>query len=986
MKKELRWFFKAFLGCFFLVFSPYNLKAEIVTTFQQDSIIPADTARNDIDTSYKKNTVYLKESATLVQSMGDSIDVKDAVFSPYISIQQLLKGRASGVYVQEKSGEPGVIQNFTIRGISSPVFKNRDIRGVQPMVYIDGIPLITSHPFVYNIQEYDVAPIGPASNLLAGINTDNIQSIEVIKDPAKLAELGPNAANGAIWITLKDVATSYREVTVDSYVGMTVPESVSPTNGHYENQFRNQFYNLYDISETEHSAPRYLNDYSNDNYFGPSNWKESYYQAKPIYKTNLALSSGSANANFRFTMGRTSDAGNADNTSFNKNNVSFLINMVPFEWVKVSTMVSGATTDRTRNRNFHDRYAETQYLPDLSSPIAPNKAVYNKYLEEHEKSIDDNINNIVRGYIAATINAGELNFSSRFNFDYNEGIRDVFWPSTIMETVNYISNFFSYNQRLLWNNSLDYDFSVNDNHKFNLQAFGAVQNDIHRYNYSQAFNGPNDFIKSSNDSEFNTSRFTDREQMRLLSLGGTFNYTYKDIFNAGGTLRYDGSSNVQSDKSWRINPALYAEVNLAKLIEPEASREIIARFSWAKLGKLIESDRFAAGPQYTVDLGWNQQQRVPSYNGMAALSRPYTSGWIGYDVGWPYTEKMNFDISGSFFDKRLNAFLSFYDNEDKDMLVAVPVPSEYGFTQEFMSGMDVNNKGIDLTLSVDFISSSNSGGFNWSTSFNANYNKNTLTGLPDGRDELVLDNRKLEVGEAIDKFWVYKNQGVYNQENDVPVNPDNERPLNINGLNFQDGDPIWSDENGDFTIDDNDKVLRGNAFPKITGGLINQFTAGNWDLNFHVFFAMGHKALNSRAANRYNFTNLDSQGSISSVSEIYFWQENDNAGEYPLYNPLSQVDPYRVDQDLFLEDLSYIKLRSVRLGYKFSFGKSKKDTENNNGISQLKKAYIYLNGNNLLTLTDFSGKDPELVGFNGYYDGRSLPIPRIISLGLKLDL
>src|SRR5690606_17309388 len=115
--------------------------------------------------------------------------------------------------------------------------------------------------------------------------------------------------------------------------------------------------------------------------------------------TNVALSSGSERANFRFTAGRTSDAGNADETSYNKNNVSFLINMVPFEWITVSSMVSGAIANRTRNRNFRDRYAETQYLPDLSSPIAPHGDIYNQYLEEHKKSLDDNINNIVRGYI-----------------------------------------------------------------------------------------------------------------------------------------------------------------------------------------------------------------------------------------------------------------------------------------------------------------------------------------------------------------------------------------------------------------------------------------------------------------------------------------------------------------------------------------------------------------------------------------------------------
>src|SRR5690606_29203900 len=108
------------------------------------------------------------------------------------------------------------------------------------------------------------------------------------------------------------------------------PQSVSPTNAQYEQQFRSQFYDLYNVPVSQRFMPEYLNDATNQNYFGPSRWADDYYQAAPVYKTNVALSSGSERANFRFTAGRTSDAGNADETSYNKNNVSFLINMVPF--------------------------------------------------------------------------------------------------------------------------------------------------------------------------------------------------------------------------------------------------------------------------------------------------------------------------------------------------------------------------------------------------------------------------------------------------------------------------------------------------------------------------------------------------------------------------------------------------------------------------------------------------------------------------------
>lgn len=136
--------------------------------------------------------------------MSDTVDIRMLQRSQFLSIQQLLKGNVAGVYVQENNGEPGTIQSMLVRGLSSPVFSNKDVSGVQPTVYLNGVPLMLENSYVYDIKQFDINPIGAAANMLAGLDISSIESIEIIKDPLQLAKLGPLAANGAIWITTKD--------------------------------------------------------------------------------------------------------------------------------------------------------------------------------------------------------------------------------------------------------------------------------------------------------------------------------------------------------------------------------------------------------------------------------------------------------------------------------------------------------------------------------------------------------------------------------------------------------------------------------------------------------------------------------------------------------------------------------------------------------------------------------------------------------------
>lgn len=955
------------------------------TCFWQDT---TDTAKKKADT-----LISVKIRRALVKGLKDSLNMEISKLSPNLSLQQMLKGNIPGLYVQETTGEPGTEQSMIIRGLSSPLFSKNDIYNQQPTVYLNGIPLIQESSFVYDIQKYNFNRIGPATNLLAGIDASNINSIEVIKDPLELAKLGPNAANGAIWITTRVAKSGVRQLNVNSYFGFVQASRVNTTNAEYENLFRKPFYQKYATESDYLNYPGYLRDSTNTDYYGPARWNDLYYQNTPIHSLDLGLTGGSDRANFRFFGSATTNAGNADNTALNRYTASFQINMLPFSWLTISSMVNANRMDRDRNRNLRDRFAETRYIPDLYNPLPPSASTYQALLNEYDKNIDNNRTTVVNGYLSLGVDLKKVKILSNLSFDYNQGTRDVFYPSTLMEGNNYVSNYLGYNQRFKIDNSINYTKELGKDHKFVFAAGQSYQTDVHKYNYANAYNGPNDFIKinvvqGNTDSTnylkpvaYLVYRYIDKEQARLFSVYGSARYAYKDLLSFTALVRDDASSNAQPGSRWFISPAFSGQWNLKNQFLKSSSLfdDLTFNASWSRIGKPFTDDRFAAGPQYRVEIGWDAEPTIPGYNGVAAVSRPYTSGWVGYNLKWTYTDQLNLGLNTSLLQGRLSASATFYIKDDKRMLLNIPVPQEYGYTSSYASGMAVRNTGVELGLAGTILKSS--AGLNWTSGINLNFNRNKLTALPNGLDQLVIGDMKLKVGQPIDQFFIYQNQGIYNADSEVPVNPANSKRLSFQGTPLKAGDPKWKDVNSDYVIDENDKVLKGNAMPKLTGGWSNDFHYGNFDLNFNIIFAVGQKALNQSAASQYDFINRESGNDINSIKEIFSWQQNPKAIQYPIYNPWSSVVPYRLDQDLFLENASYAKLRTVSLGYdltKAGFIKKMKST--------IKRAYIYVTANNLVTVTSFTGSDPELIDYNGIYNAYGMAIPRTYILGIKLDL
>ena len=959
-------------------------------------VIPGkDTIPGKKDTTLAHEATPKQVAAQTSLSKDGKVNIRPLSYTPFITAQQYVKGNLAGVYVQEPSGEPGTDQNMFIRGIAMPLLSKRELFDNQAAVYLNGIPLATENPFAYEIQQYDFNRIGPATNLLAALNIDNVESIEVIKDPAKLALLGPVAANGAIWITTKAASSGYRQINVNAYFGFAPQQRVTAINGVYENNFRLPFYDKYGTLADRFNYPAYLKDSSNADYYGRSNWTDLYYKNQPLYNLDLSLTGGSERANFRFFGAATRNANSADETALQRYNASFSINVLPLSWVTVSSMINAAHMIRNRNRNFVDRLAEARYLPDVSNPLPPNKNVYNTYQSEFDENVkDDNKTTAVQGYFNILAKMKGVRYNGGISFDYNEGTRAVFYPTQLLEGNNFVSNYFGFNQRFIFSNTLGYTFRINDDNKLDLELGQNYQTTLNKFEYAYAYNGPNNFIKLNivegdinktnylQSNGFDVFYHPSNQKAAVASFFGKAAWNYKELLDLTAVVRRDGSSVMQQDNRWYTGFGVSASFDLYKALLQESNLLSGLRLtaSYGRNGKLLSDDRFAGGPNYRSDLSWTGAPAIGSFAGLPGLSRPYTAGWVGYGIPWAYVEQATAGVEASLLKNKLQVRLDVYSKTDKDMLLPIPVPAEYGYKSAYASGMDVNNSGLDLTLQAAILAGGkHKPSLNLHANFN--YNKNELKALPNGLQQVVINDHLLQVGKSIDAFWVYKNEGIFNSDAEVPVKPGTSQPLTYQGVALKAGDARWKDVNGDFTINEDDKVLVGNSLPKLTGGFGGNLGYGSFQLDFHFYFALGHKLLNKYAAQRLDFINTDVASSIDGVKEITFWEKKMDLSGYPMYNPWSNTIPYRLDQDLFLDDASFVKLRSVTLSYNLITGWKGK------GQSKVfREATVYVTGANLFTITPFKGDDPELVQYNGLYTGAGLPIQRSVILGFKIAL
>ncbi|CAL1519709.1 SusC/RagA family TonB-linked outer membrane protein [Chitinophaga sp. MM2321] len=976
-----------------------------VLTIQAQNVLfkNKDTTANNADSALFANIVVTaRDSAGFipnnelflrraVSGAYSSLDIDEVKKLPYVSIDQMLIGRVTGVDVRTPTAEPGKRNSVFIRGTSSLLLKNSDLFYAQPIYVVDGVPLIQEHAFAYDIQRFDFNRMGTETNLLTSLDINDIESIEVLKDFGASARYGPNAANGIINITTKGARVGKMRVSVNAYAGLSLKPSVDVVNGKYESDFRLPFYEKYANETQWRNFPRYLADSSQPRYFGPANWDDLFYRNGLSEGIQASVSGGTPFANFRFSLGQSGQQGVADKTGLQRYDVNFGINIVPVRNLVFSTFIGVATVKRKRNEFIRDRAGDEDYLFNYDAPLSPNKAYLQQYYTDLENTLNRNKNNSARIIANAQYSFGShWSWNTRFAIDYGQNFRDYFVPTALSEGNSYVSNYDGLNKRLVLDNSLRYENTFSDKHHLEITLGQYGQWDKWRYDYGRAYKGKSDYVKiyepaniDNHQQQFGNLRLMfnakDYTQSNLASFYANVGYNYAQKYFVSLYVRRDGTSYLPTENRWLISPTLAASWKISQedfLKESSWISNLNLRASYGRVGRLAMDELYKGGPVYNVDAGWNGVPNMSTYNGFPAINAAYGTGYIAPGTSWAYVEQLNGGLDIALFHDRVRASLDVYAKTDRNLILKIPTLEEEGYTGIVKSGMAIRNYGYELAIDADVVQGKK---FQWSTGISVYTNQNKLIALPDGIKDLVIDNRRFLVGKPVDRYWLLLNEGIYNSDDEVPVNPATGKKMSYQGVTLQKGDPKWTDLDKNYDINDKDRVMKGRLSPAAMGGFSNSFHYGNLDLTVLLNYSFGRKVINEVLANRFDFVNREGIDDPKAIKEITWWSKVE--GDYnkvPQYNPWSAVYAYQPDQTLFLEDASYVKLRALTIAYNLHSAWMKKS-----GVDNLR---IYATGNNLLTWTRYKGGDPEAVSYTGYDEGYyNWAAPRTFTLGFNFQ-
>ncbi len=964
--------------------------AQTTPATKQENIQPDSMNEKTVAVKYNLHTQKIITSAT------GTLPISTVRELPYSYLGQALDGRVSGVTVLRNSGEPGVAPSVLIRGAAVPIGSYADMFDNQPLYVVNGVPMIVgNHPYPLAIKQFDLNGIGSGIDLNTMVDMNNITGVEVLKGAEATAQYGAQAANGAILITTARPAVGKYRIGLNIYGGVAVTQTMNSGNGRnnvngaIQSDFVMPFYNKYATAAEWVNFPSYLMDSTQQAYYGAADWDKLYFRNVIQHGVGVNISGGSERANFRFGVGEHTENGVADKTSLKRYNVYYDMMMVPVEKLIINTFVQAATARRDRNRSMRERYAEQEYFPDQQLPLPPNKLYLEKYYGYLDEGIDDNAATNLQVKVTAQYELSKyLSVQSQLSADYNDNQRNLCVPAALNDGNSFNSYYTGVNRRVRVNNFLLFNKEIAKGHALGIQLGQTWQSDQMKYDYIRGYRGPSDFIKLiqvdlnpdnkiwiTHDRSL-VYRYKDYLKQQLVSFYGHVTYDIQKKYSATLSLRSEGSSYFANGYHWSVSPVLALNWDLKKEPWLQSSAHLNAltlKASGGRTARLPIDDYYGYGPYYTVDIGWGGNEKISSYASFPTLGMPFSKSYVGGGVNWPYTNQWDAGVALRAFDF-LDAAVNVYSKTSKDLLAPIPVDASYGFSSQTVNGMDVRNSGVEASVQGTFKLSP---AFKWVSSIVFQYNTSKLLKLPGNLEAINYGNRRLQVGKATDQFWLLQNEGIYGSDDEVPVAAAGKK-LTYNGIALHAGDPKWKDVNNDFVIDDNDRVLQEHVIPPVRGGWNNSFQYKNWSLDMSFMYALGNHLLNGDVANRFNFVKREGVNGMDGVKELSFWSSKTNLDNYPRYNPWSKVDPYQVNQNLFLEKASYLKLQAVTLRY---------DLTRLPVIQQAKirQLQVYLTGSNLFTLTPYSGYDPSLADYYGYDYGYAQPLPMTFSLGVNID-
>lgn len=906
--------------------------------------------------------------------------------TPAAGLDQALQGRAAGVTVNANSGQPGAAASIKIRGIGTVM------GGSDPIYVVDG--MITTN--------------------ISFLNPNDIERTEVLKDASATAIYGSRGANGVILVTTRKGKEGKTNISLNVYAGvqnrwkkldlmqrdefaktLIALNNITSEKNFFKNYGFNKWLGAYRLG----NSPYYPTLKSDANPTGidyaniETDWQDEVFNENALIQ-NYHISFDGGTANDRYTI----SAGyfNQDGTIIGSNYERFTFRMNSShkmnKWLTIGENASfNFSTGRNAMNNNSSPGASVLSAALAMAPWDPThygEGMVNKDGKDLSGQIaaSSNFRNVTNPYsmveMAHPLNRAErwvgdvyveitpfkgLVFRSAVNFDHSY-VRDQLFK----EAYEYSSydksdlNFFQssitrYNTMIL-ENTLTYNKSISE-HSFS----AMVGQTSEEYNYytiggsGASILNPvesNWYLKSTTENKTYASDGVDRS--RMFSLLGRLHYTYGNKYMVTLNFRGDSSSRFP------LNPwGYFPSTALAwRITEEEWMKDLIPnldfmklRFGWGRIGNAsvpsnsFNSIMFSSGPTF-VDyvLGTNQELA----SGAAMLTIANKNG------KWETAEQLNAAIDFGLFGGKLNGTLDLFSRNTIDALLYVKAPAQVGNRYDPIANVgNINNKGIELSLDHQ----NNIGKLKYGVSGNISFIKNELTKL-NGGDPIYGDRVKTDEGMALFTLWGYKYEGIYQSDAEALQRF---YGYEADEIAFHAGDAKFADLDGNGILDDKDKTDLGNSFPAITYGLNLNADYKGFDVQVFLQGVAGNEIYNAVRER------TEGKGDVATLSTSMrdVWTASNPYGTIP--NPYG-TSLNMANSSRFVEDGSYLRIKNVQLGYTLPAKVTKSA-----GINRCR---LYVSGSNLLTLTGYTGYDPEV---GSGVDYGNYPQSRTFTVGANFD-
>jgi len=756
------------------------------------------------------------------------------------SFESMLQGRIAGVNIQLNSGEPGATPAIIIRGLAA-VSRDDASAISEPLYVIDGIPIIarTSDEFAIT-----------STNVLADLNPGDIEDIVVLKDASAAAIYGSRAANGVILITTKKGKRGRPEINFNARTGINfVPKLLDVAGGQKEREQVARLYDLY--APFGIYMPAMYADVTNPFYNNSSDWQGYLFSTSVTQDYNASVRGAGDFGQYSISVGHMNNKGILFNTGFKRYSIMAGITFNALDnKVIINNTLAVSRTDQSRNPDaISVNYSSLLPLPN--SDIVKGAEVF-------RPGKISNLNDRIRFSTDASLNLiKDLTYKISLSLEYTRGMKDSFTESRrTLRATN--SSGTSESRNLLFQNTVNYSPKFGDGHSISfLLGQSAEKIETKITNVSSVSEAPtlSETVNWPAGKAIGSSNYT---ASAILSYFSRLDYSYKQKYMIGGSLRADGSSKFGKANRWGIFPSITAGWNFARESLFEGADWLVngmIRGSYGVSGTTWDNDYLALGVMDGGALDQYNSLLMISYGGISGYSPTWFDGFKNENLTWVKSEMSNIGIDVSLFRNKLEFIVDVYEKLTRGLLLTTSLPTTSGYNEVYRNAADVLNRGLEFTVNTNISSRKE---FGWNMNLNFAYNKNRVVALPDGNADIVKVSTSgqdfgsiVRTGAPLNGFFFYESQGIYQRESEIPVNPKTgQRLLGLQGKKLAVGDRKFKDQNGDYVIEVYDRVYAGDPNPKWTGGWTNDFVYKNFSLNLITTFVVGRDIVNTALLDR----------------------------------------------------------------------------------------------------------------------------------------